>query len=102
MPQYSIDHSSEPVDQFVRNQVRDGSPLELLDGGKMVAVLVSAEDYMRHYTPKKDFRQSLLEIRQRYGLDDPNFDDNEMSDAEFETFWDNLRDRSPGREVEIW
>ena len=102
MPQYSIDRSSEPVDQFVRNQVREGSPLELLDGGEVVAVLVSAEDYKRHYTPKKDFRQSLLEIRQKYGLDDPNFDDNEMSDAEFEAFWDNLRDKTPGREVEIW
>jgi len=50
----------------------------------MAAVLVSAKDYRRHYTPKKDFRQSLLEIRQRYGLDDPNFDDNEMSEAKNE------------------
>ena len=102
MPQYSIDQSSEPVDQFVRNQVREGRPLELLDGGEVVAVLVSAEDYKRHYTPKKDFRQSLLEIRQRYGLDDPNFDDEEMSDAEFDEFWDNIRDRAPGREVDLW
>ena len=80
--------------QFVRNQVREGRPLELLDGGKVVAVLVAAEDYKRHYTPKKDFRQSLLEIRSRYGLDDPDLADNEMSDAEFDEFWDNIRDRS--------
>ena len=102
MTQYSIDKSSEPVNQFVRNQVRDGRPLELLDGGKVIAVLVSAEDYRRHYTPKKDFRQSLLEIREKYELDDSDFDDNEMSDAEFDEFWDNIRDRAPGREVEIW
>ena len=94
MPQYSIDQSSEPVGQFVRNQVREGKPLELLDGGKVVAVLVSAEDYKRHYMPKKDFRRSLLEIRQRYGLDDPDFDDGEMSDVEFDEFWDDIRDRS--------
>ena len=55
MPQYSIDQSSEPVDQFVRNQVREGRLLELLDGGEMIAVLVSAEDYKRHYNAQEEF-----------------------------------------------
>lgn len=43
---------------------------------------------------KEAFRNSLMKIRQKYGLDDPARGDDEMTDAEFDAFMDGLRDSS--------
>ncbi len=100
MTQYLIDQASDPIDKLV-HQVEASGPVEVIREGKLVAVLVSAEDYRRTYSPPKSFMDSLLEIRARYGLDDRNLDEGDISDAEFDEVFNNLRDKSPGREVEL-
>jgi prevent-host-death family protein len=100
MTQYLIEQASDPIDKLV-HQVESSGPVEVIRAGKLVAVLMSAEDYRRSHNPKKNFMDSLLEIRQRYGLDDRNLDESDISDAEFDEVFNNLRDKSPGREVEL-
>jgi prevent-host-death family protein len=100
MMQYLIDQSSDPIEKLV-HQVESGGPVEVIREGKLVAVLMSAEDYRRNHRPQKTFMDSLLEIRQRYGLDDREPDEDDISDAEFDEIFNNLRDKSPGREVEL-
>ncbi len=97
MTQYLIDQVSDPIDRLV-HQVEASGPVEVIREGKLVAVLLSAEDYQRTYRPKKTFGESILEFRKEYGLDDR---EETEEDREFDAFMSTVRDKSPGRKVEL-
>ena len=69
MTQYLIDQASDPVEKLV-HQVEASGPVEVIREGKLVAVLISAEDYKRTYSPKKTFGESIAEFRKEYDLDE--------------------------------
>ncbi len=90
--QYSI---AEARDQFPRivHDVETGSPVELTRRGKPVAVIISIEEY-RRLAPerKKDFWTAYQAWRA----------DLDASGIEIEPeIFEGLRDRSPGREVDL-
>jgi len=94
---YSLSYAQDNLAEIVR-EMEEGESVELTEKGKPVAVLVSTEDFERfkRQSPgrreaKGDFGEAIEEFRavmEREGL---YYDD---------VFCD-VRDRSPGREVEL-
>lgn len=98
---YPIDSTrDERLTQLV-HQVEDGDTVEVTRCGQIVAVMISAQEYDLLNESKKSFSESILRIRKKYRLDSRKPDESDMTDEEFDTFFDNLRDRSPGREVDL-
>lgn len=93
MTQYSIAHARDHLTQLVRD-VEKGTAVELTRRGQRVAVILSAEEYDRLVCPKKSFWEAVLEFRKRYDVD--NWEEDIDIDAIFD-----VRDKSPGREVEL-
>lgn len=100
MDQYSIAQARDQFTQVV-HKVEEGGAVEVTRRGQRVAVIVSAAEYDQWHKSKKTFGESILEFRKKYDLDNRELEEGEMSDEEFDAFWDNLRDKSPGREVEL-
>lgn len=94
---YSLSYAQDNLSEIVR-QIEEGEAVELTEKGEAVAVLVSCDDfrwYKRH-TPsrpaaKGDLWEAIQEWRSEQDFDKVNFDD----------VFDNVRDRSPGREIEL-
>lgn len=95
--QYSLSYAQDNLSDIVR-RMEEGVPVELTEKGEAVAVLVSCEDFKRYksHTPNRpkangDLWKAIQEWRSEQDFDKVNFDD----------VFDNVRDRSPGREVEL-
>ena len=71
-----------------------GDTIQLTRRGQPVAVLLSNEEYarLRQGHQENGFFEALLDFRQNHRLDRDDADAGE---------WDNLRDRSTGRPVEL-
>jgi prevent-host-death family protein len=73
--------------------------LEALDGveitrrGESVAVLISKQEYDRLRSSKTLFSQFYPAFRERANLEELNIDPDEI--------WGDVRDKSPGREVDL-
>ncbi len=94
---YSLSYAQDNLSDIVR-RMEEGEPVELTEKGEAVAVLVSCEDFRRfkRHTPsrpaaKGDLWEAIQEWRSEQDFDKVNFDD----------VFDNVRDRSPGREIEL-
>jgi prevent-host-death family protein len=91
LPQYSIAQARDQLTQLV-HQAEQG-PVELTRRGKRVAVILSAEAYDRLLVPKSDFWTSLVKFRERLVEANIDIDPDEV--------FKDVRDRSPGREVNL-
>lgn len=93
MTQYSIAQARDHFTQLV-HQVEDGDTVEVTRRGKRVAVLLSAEEYERLSQPKQGFGEAVLVWRKKYDVE------NWGNDIDIDEVFD-VRDKSPGREVEL-
>jgi prevent-host-death family protein len=92
MTQYSIAQARDQFAQLI-HKVEKGEPAELTRRGQRVAVILSAEAYDR-LQPKKNGWEAIQEFRAKYDV--ANWEDLDI-DAVFD-----VRDKSPGREVDLW
>ena len=94
---FPLPYAQDNLSEIVR-QIEEGEPVELTEEGRPVAVLVSAEDFKRYkrHTPDRpkarpDLWAAIEAWRAEQDFEKVNFDD----------VFDNVRDRSPGREIEL-
>ena len=92
MQSYSIAQARDKFTSIVHD-VEQLSSVELTRRGKPIAVIVSIAEYQRLKEGKKDFWDAVVEFRNSVDWDD--FDDDE-------DIFENVRDRSPGREENPW
>ena len=92
LPQYSIAQACDQLTQLV-HQAEQGKPVELTRRGKRVAVILSAEEYDRLLPPKSDFWTSLVKFREQLIEENIDIDPGAV--------FKDVRDRSPGREVNL-
>ena len=88
---YSIADARNSLARIV-HEAQDGTFVELTRRGEPVAVLMSAQNYQRFRTEKPQFWNRLMEFRKRVRAGKVNI--------KIEDF-DGLRDRGPGRKVEL-
>jgi prevent-host-death family protein len=92
MTKYSIAEARHNLAAIV-HELDDQEQIELTRRGEPVAVLLSMEAYRRlKEAPKRGFWDAVQEFRANNPVDD--------LDAELDII-DNIRDRSPGREVDL-
>ena len=89
--QYSIAEARDRLPRIVHD-VEAGTPIELTRRGKPVAVLVSIDEYRRLSEGRRDFWGAYERWRASINPADLEGDD---------PFAD-VRDRSPGREIDLW
>lgn len=92
LPQYSIAQARDQLTQLVY-QAEQGKPVELTRRGKRVAVIISAEEYDRLFPHKPDFWAGLVKFRERLAAENIEIDPDEV--------FKDVRDRSPGRDVDL-
>jgi len=91
MSRYSIAQARDQLPQLVHD-AEAGTPVELTRRGKLVAMLVSVDQYRRMASGQKSFWDALEEFRANVDLQAAGID---------RKHWRNLRDKSPGREVNL-
>lgn len=89
--EYSIAHAKDHLAAAVR-AAEAGEPVTLTRRGRPVAVIVSEADYRRLTGSRGDFWTALQEFRESARGDGVAFDASDF---------DGLRDRSPGRDVDL-
>jgi prevent-host-death family protein len=89
-PQYPIAQARDQLTQLVY-QVEQGKPVALTRRGKRVAVIISAEEYDRLFPTKPDFWTELVKFRKQLAAENIEIDSDEV--------FQDIRDRSPGRDV---
>lgn len=89
--QYSIEQAQTRLAEIMA-EVEQGHPVELLRSGQRFAVLVSSQDYDRLTASKPSFWNAIETFRRDFNLDQEGVDDE---------FWQDFRDPSPGREVDL-
>lgn len=89
--EYSIAHAKDHLTEAVR-AAEAGEPVTLTRRGRPVAVIVSEAEYRRLAGPRADFWTALQAFRATF--------DSTRDGIEPE-YWESLRDRSPGREVDL-
>ncbi len=73
------------------HEVEEGVSVELTRRGRPVAVLLSRAEYERLTRGRTDLWESIRQFRQQADL----------SELEIEEIYEDVRDRSPGREPEL-
>ncbi len=97
MTQYSIAEARKNLPAVI-DEALAGGEVRLTRHGREVAVLVSTAEYDRL---KRDKRRSVREAYDAYRAEFPEGDTSDGNDPLGPEYWDSLRDRSPGREVEF-
>ena len=94
---YSLPYAQDNLSEIVR-QMEEGESVELTEEGQVVAVLVSCEDFKRYkrHTPnrpeaKRDLWAAIQEFRAVM----------EREELYYDGVFDDVRDKSPGREIEL-
>ncbi|MDI9635360.1 type II toxin-antitoxin system Phd/YefM family antitoxin [Geitlerinema splendidum] len=90
MQQYSIEQVQNNLREIV-HAVEQGTPVEIVQSGKRVAVLLSPNQYDRLHSSTSGFWESLQAFRQQVNLAELNLDE----------IFEGVRDVSPGREVNL-
>ncbi|MDK3157814.1 type II toxin-antitoxin system prevent-host-death family antitoxin [Kamptonema cortianum] len=90
MQQYSIEQVQNNLKEIV-HAVEQGTPVEIVQSGKRVAVLLSPNQYDRLNYSTSGFWESLQAFRQQVNLAELNLDE----------IFEGVRDVSPGREVNL-
>ncbi len=93
--QYSIAEARNKFAALIRKVEESEKPVQVTRRGQPVAVILSAEEYKRLLAQqkKRDFWQAYEAWRQEW--------QHEILDQDIDPFAD-VRDRSPGREVDLW
>ena len=102
LKQYSIDSAQDHLPEIVREAER-GSPVELMREGEPVADVLSVQEYDRLAAglpkgtsmPERgggDLWEAIEKLRREHDVESVGFT---------QEYFDSLRDRSPGREVEL-
>ena len=97
MTQYSIAEARKNLPAIVDEAV-SGGEVRLTRHGREVAVVVSTAEYDRLKSGKKSFREGYEAWVAEFRKEPYNEDDGPEIGPEY---WDALRDRSPGREVDL-
>lgn len=92
---YSIAEARNQFAAIVRDAEETNQPVQVTRRGQPVAVILSAEEYGRllKQRKKQNFWQSYLEWRKEWQVDDWEETDDPFAD---------VRDQSPGREIDLW
>jgi PTS system cellobiose-specific IIB component len=88
---YSIAEAKNRLPELVRTVEQD-SVIQLTRRGTPVAMLMSVREYQRLQRPKVDFWEAYLAFRQQYDL--------EHLDLDIDAIYADVRDRSPGRDLD--
>lgn len=88
--QYSIAQARDRFAQIIHD-AENGKSIQIVRRGKPVAVVLSLGEYQRLISDKIGFGASLAEFRQKYQIQNWDIDPDEV--------FDDVRDRSLGREV---
>jgi len=89
--EYSIAHAKDHLTEAIR-AAEAGEPVTLTRRGRPVAVILSEAEYRRLAGSRGDFWTALQEFRATF--------DSARDGIEPE-YWESLRDRSPGRDVDL-
>jgi prevent-host-death family protein len=90
--QYSIDQAQGHLAEIV-SEVKQGRTVEITRSGKRIAVVLSNDQYNQlTQSNRPDFWQELQKFRQQFDLEELAIESN---------VFDGIRDRSPGREVDL-
>ena len=89
--EYSIAHAKDHLTEAIR-AAEAGEPVTLTRRGRPVAVVLSEAEYHRLATPRGDFWTALQELRATF---------DSARDGVAPEYWESLRDRSPGRDVDL-
>jgi prevent-host-death family protein len=92
LDKYSIAEARDKFAQVV-HAVEQGNSVEITRRGKSVAVVLSLAEYQRLTTRKVEFGEGLEAFRQKYQVQNLDIDPDYI--------FEDIRDRSPGREVEF-
>lgn len=92
MNQYSIAQARDHLTKIIHD-AEGGTPIEITRRGKRVAMLLSADQYDRMSTSKGNFGTALAEFRRQQAIENLDIDPDEI--------FKDVRDRSPGREVDL-
>lgn len=95
--QYSIAEARKRLAEIVDDAI-EGEPARITRRGRAVAVVVSAAEYDRLRSGKKSFAEAYAAYRLRYP------EGRQLPPGEPDLgpeFWDALRDRSPGPDVNL-
>lgn len=85
-----VDEAKNRLPELVR-EVEQSGPIQLTRRGKLVAVLLSTNEYERLQRGKIDFWEALLAFRKEHRLD--------KIDLDPDTIFADVRERSPGRDA---
>jgi len=94
--QYSIAEARKRLAEIVDDAI-EGEPARITRRGRDVAVVVSAAEYDRLRSGKKTFAEAYAAYRAEYPEGVTQGDDDQLTPE----FWDSLRDRSPGPDVNL-
>ncbi len=92
LPQYSIAQARDRLTQLVHT-VEQGISIGITRRGKRVAVILSAQEYDRLAATQSDFWTSLVNFRERLVQESIDIDPDQV--------FQDVRDRSPGRQVNL-
>ena len=88
--QYSIEQIPGNLNKILQD-IEQGEPIQIMQQGKQIAVILSAADYERLLQEKSSFSLSLKEFREELIEEGIEIDPDEV--------WGDLRPQSPGREI---
>ena len=89
--EYSIAQAKDHLTEAIR-AAEAGEPVTLTRRGRPVAVILSDAEYRRLAAPKGDFWTALQEFHATFDAERDGVDPE---------YWESLRDRSPGRDVDL-
>jgi prevent-host-death family protein len=89
---YSIAEARDNLAAIV-HEAENSKGVEITRRGRPVAVLISKREYDRLHSKRAGFWNAYQAFRQRVNLAELDIDPSEV--------WGNVRDRSPGREVDL-
>ncbi|CAD5941528.1 Antitoxin [Planktothrix tepida] len=90
--QYSIEQIPVNLNKIIQ-EVEQGEPIEITRQGQQIAVILSTTEYERLVNKAPGFWESLQQFRQEMIEEGIEIDPDEV--------WKNVRDKSPGREVNL-
>ena len=91
MQEYSLATARDRYTAIVR-EVSTSDPIQLTRRGKPVAVILSIEEYRRLTTEERPFWETYEQFRQEVNLNEMDIDP---------VIFDDVRDQSTGREVQL-
>ena len=90
--QYSIEQIAVNLNKIIQ-EVEQGEPIEITRHGQQIAVILSTAEYELLMNKRSGFWKSIEKFRQEIIEEGIEIDPNEV--------WKDVRDKSPGREVNL-